>query len=273
MEKDEQLLKIVTNETKSSIESLEIVTPTLFESIFNQFAKRHNLFINDEYALTYNILKAECSMLTDLQTKTSQNVSLLSDSTSKAIHAIHENNQDVLQEVLLETQKLKEEIEKLKKSVYLDTLTRAYNRKWLQDNYTKEETFASKTSGVLALIDLNYFKVINDTYGHVIGDKVLIFLASEFLKLGFPLVRYGGDEFLIMFDSQTTPKKAEEMLTNLREQILKKKFKSAQKTFTVSFSFGVTPFAQDDSCVSVLELADQAMYEDKQKIKKRIQSI
>lgn len=273
MNSDEKLLKIVTNEIKSSIEKLEIITPSLFGSLFYQFAKEHKLSIKDEAALTHDILKAECSALTDLQMQTSKNVSILSDSTSKALSAIQESNQTALQEVLSETQKLKEEIEKLKKTIYLDTLTRTYNRKWLQDNYTKEETFESSNAGILALIDLNYFKIINDNYGHVIGDKVLVFLASEFLKLGYPVIRYGGDEFLIMFDVKLTLKDVKTLLSDLREKILKKKFKTNDNTFTLSFSFGVAAFNAQDSCVSILEAADKAMYADKLQIKERIKTI
>jgi len=270
---NKQLLKIITNETKASLEKLEIITPTLFNSIFYQFAKEHNVNLKDENRLAQNLLQEECSMLTSLQTQTSKNVSLLSESTSKALSAIQNSNDTLLNEVLQETQLLKEEIEKLKKSIYLDTLTKTYNRKWLQDNYTKEDSFQSATSGTLALIDLNYFKIINDTYGHVIGDKVLTLLATEFLNLGYPVVRYGGDEFLIMFDEKVSLEDATKTLINTREKILKKKFKAKESTFIVSFSFGLQSFNSDDSCVNILEEADKNMYEDKVQIKKRVPGI
>lgn len=273
MNDQERLLKIITNEIKSSLEKYDVVTPTLFNTLFHQYIKEHNLFIEDENILTKNLLDAEYSTLTNLQTQTSKNVSLLSDSTSRAITAIQTSNEAVLNEVLKETQSLKEEIEKLKKSIYLDALTKTYNRKWLQDHYTKDDSFQSIRSGTLALIDLNYFKEINDTYGHVVGDKVLTYLAAEFLKLNHPVIRYGGDEFLIMFDSSITLMQAEKMLTKIRENILKKKFKSADKTFTVSFSFGLQEFDKGSSCVNILEAADKNMYEDKVAIKKRIMSI
>ena len=273
MNPNEKLLKIITNETKDSISSLEIVTPTLFASIFKQFAQEHKLQLDDESLLTQKLLENECSMLTTLQTETSKNVTLLGSSTSKAIDAIKLQDSLLLETVLKETQELKDEIEKLKKSIYLDTLTKTYNRKWLQDHYTKDDSFQSIRSGTLALIDVNYFKEINDTYGHVVGDKVLTYLAAEFLKLGYPVIRYGGDEFLIMFDGDVKTAQAKKTLMEIRENILKKKFKSIEKTFTVSFSFGLQAFDQGSSCVNILEAADRNMYEDKIAIKQRIKSI
>lgn len=273
MNSQKKLLKIVSNMAKASIEKLDVVTPTLFSSLFYQYAKEHNLKLEDEKSLTRSILEDECFMLTNLQTQTSKNVSLLSQSTSKAIGAIQSSNETLLNEVLMETQALKREIEKLKKSVYLDTLTKTYNRKWLEDNYIKEDSHETLNGGVLALIDLNFFKIINDTYGHLLGDKVLTLLAREFLSLRYPVVRYGGDEFLIIFDESVTLKGAKELLNSTREKILKKKFKTKESTFTLSFSFGLKAFKADDSFVDILEAADKSMYEDKVEIKKRVTSI
>ena len=267
------LLKIVTNETKESINQLEIVTPSVFSAIFLEHANSHNLTLDDEVKTALEIMQAECSILSDLQTRTSENAIQLSDSTSKAILAIKEKDEAILNEVLKETQLLREELEKLKESIYKDMLTNTYNRKWLHDNYVKHQSNASKNTGVFALIDLNYFKIINDTYGHAIGDKVLVFLANEFLKTSYPVVRYGGDEFIIMFPAEVSREEAFKILTDLREEILKKKLKASNKAFTVSFSFGIQQFCSGDVCIDILEAADKNMYEDKQLIKKRITGI
>ncbi|MBN2815659.1 MAG: GGDEF domain-containing protein [Campylobacterales bacterium] len=273
MEEQNQLLQVITHEIKSSMDDLAIVTPTVFTSLFSELAKKHQLVLNDEEKNALQIIEKECGNLTTLQAKTSDNALRLSNSTSRAISAIREKDETILNEVLQEIQVLREEIEKLKETMYKDMLTNTFNRKWLHDNYIKNQSNVSKRTGVLALIDLNYFKEINDTYGHVIGDKVLVFLAGEFLKIGYPVVRYGGDEFIIMFPDTLSEKHVHTIMTNTREDILKKKFKANQHFFTVSFSFGLQGFNSNEVCTEVLESADRNMYEDKIVIKNRIKSI
>lgn len=272
MEND-KILKIISNETKDSINQMPLVTPAIYASIFSKFAMDHNTEIEDEEKLSLNILKDQCSALTTLQNKTSQNAQHLSNSTEKAINAIQDNDESTLNEVLKETKELRSEIEKLKESVYKDELTNVFNRKWLNDNYLKEGTENLKESGILAIIDLNYFKIVNDTHGHVIGDKVLIFIANELRKTGHKVIRYGGDEFIVMFPEDVTQDRALKILGNMREVIITKKLKAHDTIFRTSFSIGTHKYAVDDSLVQAIEAADKNMYEDKKSIKKRVTGI
>ncbi len=157
MNKDDKLLKIVSNDVKHSIEELSIVTPTVYATLFSELAKKNNLEIEDETNLSKELLNLECSKLTHLQEQTTRNAKELSESAKKAITAIKEKDENLLHHVLEETQALRKEIEALKISVYQDELTHTFNRKWLHDNYLdEEENF--KEDGILAIIDLNYFK-------------------------------------------------------------------------------------------------------------------
>jgi len=190
-----------------------------------------------------------------------------------AISAIQDKDDDKLNQILIETQRLLEEVDKLKASLYKDQLTNAYNRKWVHDKCLQENTNVFLSSGLLALFDLNYFKEINDTHGHVLGDKVLIYITNELKKLGLPVIRYGGDEVIVIFNHKTNEEKALQALNQLRENIIKKKLKSNETTFTVSFSFGVTSFVEGALLENVIEAADKNMYHDKLEIKKRVTGI
>lgn len=273
MTKDDKLLHVISNETKDSIDQLSIVTPSIFASIFSKFAKNHKFEILDENSLSQKLLQNECSQLTELQTFTSKNMHVLSNSTHKAISAIHEKDETKLNEVLKETEALRNEIEKLKESLYKDELTNTYNRKWLHDNFIDSHTHSFKDEGALAIIDLNYFKIINDMHGHIIGDKVLILVANELQKSKFDVLRYGGDEFIILFPKDTTKEDASLILNKIRENILSKKLKAHDTIFRVSFSIGISEYKKDNLLSSVIEKADKRMYEDKQNIKKRITGI
>ena len=266
-------LKIISNETKDSIDQISIVTPSVYASIFSKFATEHNTEIEDENGYAQDLLRLECSTLTNLQESTSKNAQTLSNSTIKAISAIQDKDESSLKEVLKETQSLRAEIEKLKESVYKDELTHTFNRKWLHDTYLNEESGTFSSDGILSMIDLNYFKIVNDTHGHVIGDKVLIFISNELQKSGHKVVRYGGDEFIILFDKSIGEEKAVKELNSIREVILTKKLKAHNTTFRTSFSIGASSYSIGDDLAKTIERADKNMYEDKLKIKKRIPGI
>ena len=208
-----------------------------------------------------------------MQTKTSKNVSKLSHNTNKAIKAIKNNDESVLQEVLKETEELRQEILKLKAAVYKDELTHTFNRKWLNDNLLDDEQENFNKAGTLAMIDLNYFKLINDTYGHIIGDKVLIFIANQLKQMKESVIRYGGDEFIIIFSNKITAEEASKKLKELREKIINKKLKAGEAEFRTSFSIGTYEFKAGDNLSSTIELADKNMYTDKISIKERITGI
>ena len=270
---ENEILRIVSNETKDSIEQMSVVTPTIFASIFSEFAKKHDADIQNEEDFSRDLLQQECSTLTDLQTTTSTNAQSLSQSAVKAITAIKDKDETTLNEVLKETQDLRAEIEKLKESVYKDELTNVYNRKWLHDNFLLKDTNEFKKSGTLAIIDLNYFKIVNDTQGHIIGDKVLIYIANQLKLSRYEVVRYGGDEFIVMFPDNITDSTAKKILNKIRENVISKKLKAHDTVFKTSFSIGVHSFKGGDNLSQTIETADKNMYEDKLKIKKRITGI
>jgi diguanylate cyclase (GGDEF)-like protein len=270
MEK-ERVLEIVSNETKDEICKLDVVTPEIFADVFLDKIKKYDIKNYEEFVDKY--INDKVNNFLQIQNETSQKANQLSKTTSKAIEAISEKNDDSLKQVLVETSKLKQEIEKLKESLYKDELTGAYNRKWIYDNLVKEDTNNFLKSGVLALIDLNYFKTINDTFGHIIGDKVLKFVATQLKKSKANVVRYGGDEFLVIFDDKSDVDEVRKKLKILREQLLKKHLKAKEAEFRVSFSIGATDFKEDDIVEDVVDKADKDMYDDKISIKKTVKGI
>lgn len=272
MTEKDRILQTITDETKSSVNSMKVVTPSIYASIFQKFSKSYDTEIENEVELSHNLLDEQCATFTTMQDKTTQNVKHLSESTEKAITAIHDKDESALNEVLKETQELRDEIEALKTAVYKDELTNVYNRKWLHDNILNaDKNF--KESGCLAMIDLNYFKIVNDTFGHVIGDKVLMLIANALKKSSFDVIRYGGDEFIIIFPKSSDEAAAFKALADIREDILKKKLRAQDSVFRTSFSIGVSSYTSSDKLNTILESADKNMYEDKLKIKQRITGI
>lgn len=268
MKKDKQLLKIIANETFEAMSSVDIVTPSVYTALFNEKAKAHNFNTDDEIKLSQEILDLECKNLIEMREQNSKNAIQLSASTSKAIAAIKQKDEISLKEALEEAQKLKLEIESLKEAVYKDDLTGAYNRKWLKDKYLNKNDDNFTKSGTIIIADINDFKDVNDSYGHAVGDKVLIFIANNLKRSKGNVLRYGGDEFLILYDDSVELKDAVSYINKVTDGVNHKKLKAKSGEFRVSFSIGIAHFDTGDNFLEILEEADKKMYKNKEEIKR-----
>ncbi len=267
MDNNDQLLKIISKETLEEIDTMPIVTPSIYTKVFNDKAKSHSLNMDDELKLSQEILDIECKDLIQMRELNQKNAVKLSSSTSKAIDAIKQKDEKSLSNVLEETQKLKREIENLREEVYKDELTGAYNRKWLRDHYLNEDNDNFTSDGSMVIIDINSFKEINDMYGHAVGDKVLIYISNNLKKTKGDIVRYGGDEFIIVFNDNTDIEDVVSSVDRVNNYITHKKLKAKKGEFKVSFSLGISKFDKGDNFSDILEIADKKMYENKEQLK------
>lgn len=150
-------------------------------------------------------------------------------------------------------------------SVLIDELTEVYNRKFLKDSYNRfiSDIVRAKTSGTIAIIDIDHFKKVNDTYGHVIGDKVLKEFA-RFLKNNIrstdTLFRYGGEEFVIFFQRAIESDVAD-VLNRMLKRFSKMIFEADGERFSLAFSAGIFEIETGDVPLNkALEVADEALY-------------
>lgn len=154
-----------------------------------------------------------------------------------------------------------------------DPLTQLANRRAFEDmynNYLIERTDSSR-KGALIFFDIDYFKQVNDGYGHAMGDKVLVDfanLASEIFEQNGIVSRFGGDEFVLLIqvlDSrELVEKQLEEFRKNLRE--LDYLVSSDGKIFKIHFSAGIVEVSGvNNSLEEVERKADKALYQVKQR--------
>lgn len=114
----------------------------------------------------------------------------------------------------------------------------------------------------LAVADVDYFKNINDSYGHLAGDKVLKIIARELvsrLRETDFIARYGGEEFVVIMPD-TRPADAEHALNKLRLAIAAIPFHFKERQIQITLSFGVVAALPDDSVETLFERADRALY-------------
>ncbi len=157
-----------------------------------------------------------------------------------------------------------------------DPFTGLYNKKYLLDNLTrslKNVQTRPREPLYLALWDIDSFKQINDTYGHDIGDKVLLRVANA-LKQGLSpedgwAARFGGDEFAIVFKAKERDK-CESILSSIKEVIdsqpHKFTFCNDQLCFKVSVSYGLAEVSQAQDAAAAIRLADKPLYQHKRTI-------
>lgn len=158
----------------------------------------------------------------------------------------------------------------LDQMISLDPLTHLNNRKQLEHSFDQWcQGHSDKACIHLLLFDVNKFKSINDTYGHVQGDAALIRVADA-LRLGCRtlsgravIARYGGDEFVIMI-SQVDEGEIAELKKNIHE-CLAGLNRKANVPYALSISIGVASGNGKQSLKELVEKADQMMYEEKAK--------
>jgi len=158
------------------------------------------------------------------------------------------------------------EIERL---AVTDGLTGLFNHRHFQERLSQEfgrlERFSEPIS--LLLIDIDYFKKVNDTYGHPVGDAVLKGVAEKIRKtvrtIDIP-ARYGGEEFAVIL-LNTDAKGAMNMAERLRKTVMNTEFSSEQKPFHVTISIGISTYAEGikEGREEFIERADKSLYHAK----------
>ena len=170
--------------------------------------------------------------------------------------------------------KLKEAYKHIEELAELDELTGAYNRRCIMRMLNEEITRAGRsgTPCSIALIDLDWFKRINDTYGHPTGDEVLrTFAITMFANIRSVdrFGRYGGEEFLLVLPDMSG-EAAARALDRLRAIIADLDWSAFSPGMTVTISAGVTALRPNESPDTFLARADSALYAAKAKGRNRI---
>ena len=146
-----------------------------------------------------------------------------------------------------------------------DPLTKAFNKKYFVDTLNTEVSYSRRHSSALSLVilDLDHFKSINDTYGHIAGDHVLIEMANivqTMLRTEDVLARYGGEEFCIILRGITL-EAAGVLAERLRTEIESRRFMAGNQILPVTISAGVAQFdAKLEDPLALVEAADEALY-------------
>ncbi len=263
-------LKIATEDTRKELQTFDVITPDLYSDAFNTKLKQIGGVDADLDVLSQNNIPFILDKILKIQKETQEGTQTLKENIDLATIAIDNQDQKALASIKEHMTALQNRISALEEEVYVDDLTKAYNRKWLFDKILRHNCF--QKNGVLTFIDLDKFKHINDSYGHIAGDKVLFLISNVLKKLeGVDVVRYGGDEF-IMISFEHDVDYLEKYLQKVNEDFDTKSFKFQGHTFKVSLSAGSSTFSTGDDFDTITAKVDAKMYEIK-RAKKEAQAV
>jgi len=156
-------------------------------------------------------------------------------------------------------------MDKLKETTLIDPMTTLYNRRFL--NELVESNIPNRTNKnyihSILMIDIDFFKQVNDTYGHEVGDTVIKGVAKimkESVRNSDMPVRYGGEEFLILL-LNTTREESVIIANKIRNRFASEEFFSTNKSFNKTLSVGIAHYPDHGETIwKVIKFADEALY-------------
>ncbi|HEY6727628.1 MAG TPA: diguanylate cyclase [Polyangiaceae bacterium] len=179
--------------------------------------------------------------------------------------------------LLSTTRRLHEQNDELQKLATTDALTGAFNRRAVVERTEAELVLSQRTGKAFSvlLLDLDHFKAINDEYGHAVGDtalKVIVATVKAELRQTDVVGRWGGEEFLLIA-VQTPEAGALELAERLRLRISETQIPAGFTALRLSASFGIAESSATDTAESLIDRADQGLYQAKAKGRNRCASV
>jgi diguanylate cyclase len=281
--------------------ALEEATRSLKEVIYKQGQLKHSL--SDVKLTVKNMMMTFIDRLSSVATTTGDFHEKIGGFSDKISHADNINDLNaILDEVLRETRAIqtealksrdrmilaRQEVQEAEQRIHTleaklqhmselvreDQLTGSLNRRGLDDVFERETARSDRrgTPLCIALLDLDDFKRLNDTYGHQAGDsalKHLVKIVKDTLRSMDVIARFGGEEFLILLP-ETTVEAASQTMTRLQRELTKHFFMADNEKVLITFSAGVALRQPNEDQAALVKRADLAMYEAKKTGKNRV---
>lgn len=233
-----------------------------------------DLILMDMYMPDYSGIELS-RVIRQIEEYVSTPIVFLSSEDDKEIQleAIHFGSEDFLtkpikpKHLLLSVQSRISRYRELQILMIRDGLTRMFNHTTINAYLEQEVSRSERTENqfCVAMLDLDYFKIVNDTYGHIAGDQVLKNLSNlihQNLRQSDMVGRYGGEEFLILMPEATLQQAADRM-NDIRERFERITHTISGHEFTVTFSCGITYYPKRRTAISLRGTADEMLYKAK----------
>ena len=261
--------ELVMNINEKDIDSTDF-TETLFQNAYKELTKRSLESYADTNTKIENLNNLHEEILNQCE---KENLNL--PEVVSQFDDIQTQMADEVKKANATIKHLSEQVVTLERNSNLDGLTKVYNRRALS-THLKEVCSKEKLPHDLhaLILDIDDFKKINDTHGHLAGDKVLIFIANilrKTLRDGDKVFRYGGEEFVIILNRLDNIQ-CKNITNRIIELIRNNKLVYKGIGMSVTMSIGATKFIQGDTPDTLISRADKALYKAKEKGKDQVYS-
>ena len=193
---------------------------------------------------------------------------------------VRDSNQKVkstLHSLSDEVSTLRQDVDRLGSEALTDALTQAMNRRGFDASLKKitEKSQEKALDCSLIIVDIDHFKKVNDDFGHLVGDKILRFIAEKLrqnIRGSDILARYGGEEFAIILPN-TNYQGALRVAENLCQAVASRSLTTSSKTKTIgriTISCGVSIYQSGEDLETFFERADKSMYQAKKQGRNRV---
>lgn len=256
------VVRVLWNRRKGAGSILVGIVALIFAAIYDFIRyERSEFFLIDASSIALLIF----CVLQSLQIGRSHTKSL--EATSVLAGKLQALNQSLELQVQDRTLSLKTANETLMQQAMTDPLTNLLNRRAFKAVFEREVSKVNRYERpfVLAMVDIDLFKVVNDTWGHDIGDKVLVAIAAELKSIGREtdvVARYGGEEFAILL-LETDFETGRNALERIRSNIESLSIEVNGSVLGVTASFGMTDCIKSEQFDDVIKRADVALYQAK----------
>jgi diguanylate cyclase (GGDEF)-like protein len=158
---------------------------------------------------------------------------------------------------------------------YVDALTGVHNRHWMNDAFPRamHRCVFNKQPFAIMIIDIDHFKRVNDTYGHLVGDIALKTVAQCMMKNFRPndlLARYGGEEFAVLLPD-TSLEDAMTVAERMRAKVADEEVRCDSISFHITISIGITRTQHEEKLETLIGEADHALYRAKELGRNRVE--
>ena len=256
----DKLIKI-TDETINSLLKSDIILPSTYFKEFDKNAKILEIKVDDEsFENEVNeVITQEFKTIDSYMHSTIHNIQKISQATEDASNAIKNRDENELAKIYHQMEELKHEIHELQHEMYIDSVTKTYNKKWIYSEFLDRDG-NTKQKGIMALIYVHDYDYIRKEHGHLIADNLLIFIANFINKqlknenIDFQIAHYTKDKFIVFFN-QANISEGTQMLNDMQKNLYNSTLKSKSGILIKSsYKFNLMKYNQENHFQNMLEM-------------------
>jgi diguanylate cyclase (GGDEF)-like protein len=215
-------------------------------------------------AVLYLLILTALAAASNLMTTRMVRLRFSNERLLKELSSSHTELEKVNTDLKKNNSALQKALQKISTMATIDELTGCHNRRFLMEFLAQEKARADRTlvSFSVAIIDLDYFKRINDSYGHIAGDAVLrqvVDIIRQHVRATDCFARFGGEEFAAVYTA-TELEEAQQSAERLRQELSVTPIACDSFSIYTSVSIGIAEYRYAESIADLLRRADQALY-------------